>query len=51
MIVYHTDENYILSEPMRNITESQMLKTYKNIIMQTNTAGLGTKKHVLENEI
>ena len=51
MIVHHTDVNYIISEPMRNRTESQMLKTYERIIMRIKTKGLGTKKHVLENEI
>ena len=37
------------SEPMCNRKESQMLKTYKKVIMQMNTEGLGTKKHVLYN--
>ena len=36
---------------MRNRTEYQMLKTYENIILWMNTEGLGTKKHVLYNEI
>ena len=43
MIEYHTNESYIFSEPMRNRTQSQMLKTYEKIIMQMNTAVLGTK--------
>ena len=51
MIAYHTDANYIFSEPMRNITELQMLKIYKNIIMQMKTSGLGTKKHALDNKV
>ena len=51
MIAYHTNANYIFSEPMRNITEYQMLKTYKKIITRMKTAELGTKKHVLENDI
>ena len=51
MIAYHTDENYIFSKPMRNRTESQILKTYENIIMRMKTAGLGYKNHVLENDI
>ena len=50
MIVYHTNENYIFSEPMRKRTEYQMLKTYKKIIMRMKTAVLRTKKHVLKNE-
>ena len=28
-----------------------MLKTYEKVIMRMKTAGLGTKKHVLENDI
>ena len=51
MIAYHTNENYIFSEPMRNRKESQMLKTYENIIMWMKTAELVTKKHVLDNDI
>ena len=51
MIAYHTDENYIFSEPMSNRTESQMLKAYEKIIVRMKTEGLGTKKHVLDNYI
>ena len=51
MIAYHTNENYISSNPMRNRNEAQMLQTYENIIMRMKTAGLWTKNHVLENEI
>ena len=51
MIAYHTDANYIFSEPMRNRTEYQMLKTYDNFIMWMKTSWLGTKKHVLDNDI
>ena len=51
MIAYHTNVNKIFSKPMRNRTESQILKTSKNIIMWMKTTGLGTKNHVLDNEI
>ena len=51
MIVFHTNSVYILSEPMRNRIESQMLNIYRNIIMHMKTEGLGTKEHVLYNEI
>ena len=51
MIAYHTDANYIFSEPMHNITKLQMLKIYEKIIMRMKTEGLGTKNHVLDNEI
>ena len=51
MIVYHTNVNYIVSDPMRNKTESQVLKTYEKIMIRMKTAVLGTKNHVLHNEI
>ena len=51
MIAYRTDENYNFSDPILNITESQMLKTYEKIIMLMKTAVLGTKNNVLDNEI
>ena len=51
MIAYHTNANYIFSDPMSNRTRSQMLKTYEKIIMRMKMAGLGTKKHVLNYEI
>ena len=51
MIEYHTNANCIFSEPMRNRAESEMLKTYEKIVMRMNTAGLGTQKHVLDNDI
>ena len=51
IIAYHTNENYILFEPMRNRIKSQMLKIYKKIIMRMDTAGLGTKRCVLDNDI
>ena len=51
MIAYHTNANCIFSETMRNRTEPQMFKTYEKIIMQMKTTGLGTTKHVLDNEI
>ena len=51
MIVHHTNVNYIISEPMRNRTESQMLQTYDKVIIWMKIVGLETKKHVLDNEI
>ena len=50
MIAYRTVSNYIFSKSMGNITEPQMLKTYENIIMQMKITGLGTEKHVLDND-
>ena len=51
MIAYLTNANYIFYEPTSNRTESQVLKEYENIMMQMKTEGLGTKNHVLDNEI
>ena len=51
MILYHTDANYIFSNSMRNRNEAQILKTHEKIVMQMKTEGLGTKKHVVDNDI
>ena len=51
MVAYHTDANYNFMEPMKNCTEAQMLKAYQAIFERMKEAGLGVRKHILDNEI
>jgi hypothetical protein len=50
MVAIHLDANYIFAEPMRNSTEGEMIRVYQKIINRMKAAGLGIKKHVLDNE-
>ena len=51
MVAYHTDANYNFMEPMKNRTEAQMLNAYQAIFERMKEAGLGVRKHILDNEI
>ena len=50
MVAIHLDANYIFIEPMKNRTEGQMMSAYQKIINRMRAAGLGLKKHILDNE-
>ncbi len=50
MVAIHLDANYIYNEPMKNRTEGEMMKVYQRIINRMRAAGLGMKKHILDNE-
>jgi hypothetical protein len=50
MVVIHLDANYIFVEPMRNRMKEEMIRAYKKIINRMRSAGLGIKKHMLDNE-
>jgi hypothetical protein len=50
MVAIHLDANYIFAEPMKNRTEGEMIRVYQKIINRMKAAGLGIKKHVLDNE-
>jgi hypothetical protein len=50
MVTIHLDANYIFNEPMKNRTEGEMMKAYQRIINRMRAAGLGLKKHILDNE-
>jgi len=50
MVAIHLDANYIFAEPMKNRTEGEMIRVYQKIINRMKAAGLGIKKHVLNNE-
>jgi len=49
MVAIHLDANYIFAEPMKNRTEGEMIRVYQKI-NRMKAAGLGIKKHVLNNE-
>jgi len=50
MVAIHLDTNYIFVEPMRNRMKEEMTRAYEKIINRMRMAGLGIKKHTLDNE-
>jgi hypothetical protein len=50
MVAIHLDANYIFANPMKNRMEGEMIRVYQKIINRMKAAGLGLKKHVLNNE-
>jgi len=51
MVAIHLDANYIFVEPMRNRAKEEMIRAYAKIINRMRMAGLGIKKHTLDNEV
>jgi hypothetical protein len=50
MVAIHLDANYIFNKPMKNRTEEEMMAAYQRIVNRMRAAGLGLKKHILDNE-
>ncbi len=50
MVAIHLDANYIFLKPMHNRSKEEMIRAYKKIISRMRMAGLGVKKHTLDNE-
>jgi hypothetical protein len=50
MVAIHLNANYIINEPMKNRTEEEMMVVYQRIGNRMQAAGLGFKKHILDNE-
>jgi hypothetical protein len=50
MVAIHLDANYVFNEPMKNRTEEEMMVVYQRIVNRMRAAGLGLKKHILDNE-
>ena len=50
MVAIQLDANYIFVKPMRNRTKEEMIQAYEKIINRMRMAGLGIKKHTLDNE-
>jgi hypothetical protein len=46
----HLNANYIFIEPMRSRSKEEMIRAYKKIINRMKAAGLGIRKHMLDNE-
>ena len=44
------DSNYTFFQPMKNITDSEMIQAYQTLLKRVKRAGFETKKHVLDNE-
>jgi hypothetical protein len=50
MVAIHLDKNYIFNKPMKNRMEEDMMAVYQRIVNRMQAAGLGLKKHILDNE-
>ncbi len=50
MVAIHLDANYIFVKPMHNRMKEEMIRAYESIINRMRRAGLGIKKHTLDNE-
>ncbi len=50
MVAIHLDANYIFVEPMRSRWKEEMIRAYEKIINRMKAAGLGIRKHTLDNE-
>jgi hypothetical protein len=49
MMAIHLDANYIFDKPMHIRSKEEMIQAYKKIINRMRLAGLGLKKHTLDN--
>ena len=50
MLAVHIGGNYIFMEVIKDYTLAQMIETYQKIVDRMKEAGLGSKKHYLDNE-
>ena len=50
MVAIHVDASHIFMEPMKNRTAGHRIETYQKIFVRMTAAGLGVKKHYLDNE-
>jgi hypothetical protein len=50
MVAIHLNANYIFVKPMSSRSKEEMIQAYEKIINRMRLAGLGLKKHTLDNE-
>ena len=50
MVAIHLDMNYIFVEPMKTRTGEVMMRAYQKIVDRIPVAGLGLKRHILNNK-
>jgi hypothetical protein len=50
MTVIHLDANYIFVEAMIKRTQEEMMDAYQQVVDRMRAAGLGLKKHILDNK-
>jgi hypothetical protein len=50
MVAIHLNANYIFVEPMCSRLKEEMIRAYEKIINRMKAAGLGIRKHMLDNE-
>jgi hypothetical protein len=49
MVAIHLNANYIFVEPMRSRSKEVMIRAHEKIINRMKAAGLGIRKHTLDN--
>jgi hypothetical protein len=49
-VAIHLNANYIFVKPMRSRSKEEMIRAYEKIINRMILAGLGLKRHILDNE-
>ncbi len=50
MVAIHLDANYVFVEPISSRSKGEMIRAYEKIITRMKAAGLGIRKHTLDNE-
>ena len=50
MVLFELNRNNILSEPMRNRTAGEMMRSYQKMIDRLKEKGIQQKMHLLDNE-
>ena len=50
MVLVDVDSNYVMTEPMRNRSSGEMIKTYQQLIDRLRARGIHPKTHMLDNE-
>jgi hypothetical protein len=50
MVAIHLNANYIFVKPIRSRSKEEMIRAYEKIINRMKAAGLGIRKHMLDNE-
>jgi hypothetical protein len=50
MVAIYLNANFIFVEPMHSRSKEEMIRAYKKIINRMRLAGLGLKKHTLDNK-
>ena len=50
MVILHTDSNYVFVAPMKNKSDEEQQRTYRDILQRMKERNLTINKHILDNE-